>query len=119
MKRFNFVKYQGDYLRGDSKISIQLSGLIRLSSGFCRASNALSYKCVFLYYDSGSNAMGLEFSNSLEKGALKVTQDRNAGSISAKSFFKNYSLNLKNIVGRYGWEKNLIRSMSELYVIEL
>ena len=67
MSEFNFVKFTGYYPRGDTKISINKSGLIRLSSGFCNITAILNHKYVVLYYDNQRRAIALKFTNKKER----------------------------------------------------
>ncbi len=116
---YNFVKYEGNYPRGDNKISIQKSGLVRLSSGFCRTTDAMSYKYAVLFFDSSKRAIAFKFTNERENGALKITKDRNAATVSAKSFINANNLNLRSYFGRYGWVKRNIPEIGEVFIIEL
>ena len=116
---YNFVKYKGKYLRGDNKISIQKSGLVRLSSGFCRITNAMNYKYSVLFFDSSKRAIAFKFTNEREEGALKVTKDRNAATISAKSFMSANHLSSRSYFRRYDWVKQNISEIGEVFIIEL
>lgn len=117
--QYSFIKFAGNYPRGDTKIAINKSGLIRLSSGFCRTTNAARFKYAVLFYDSGNKAIAIKFTNIRETGILSVTKDKAAATLSAKLFMKANNLNLRSYFGRYDWEKLTIPSIGEVFVIEL
>ena len=108
MKTYSFKKFDGVYSRGDTKIGINKSGLIRLSSGFCRSTNVTNFKYCVLFYDSGNEAIAFKFINVRENGILKITRDTTGATVSGKSFFKANRLDLKTYSGRYDWEKQTI-----------
>lgn len=116
---YKFVRFEGNVPRGDRKIAINKSGLIRLSTGFCRATNALSYKYVVLFFDATNRVIALKLTNIKEKGVLRIVRDRTAGTISGKSFFNVNRVNLKNYFGRYEWEKQSIADIGGVYIIDL
>lgn len=116
---WKFVKFEGNVPRGDTKIAINKSGLIRLSAGFCRVTNALDFKYAILFYDAANRAIALKLANTKEEGALRVVRDRVAGTISGKAFFNANKINLKNHFGRYEWEKIDIPNIGNVYIIEL
>jgi hypothetical protein len=117
MKKYNFIKFQGNYYRGDERIGINKSGLIRLSSGFCRTTNAKSFKYVILFYDMSNKAIAFKFTNHPEDGALKVVQDDTAAAVSSKAFMKANKLNLSEWAGRYDWKPLNIKEIGNVYVI--
>ena len=119
MKTYNFVRFDGYFPRGDTKIGINKSGLIRLSSGFCRATNIIKFKYTVLFYEKKNKSIGLKFTNTRERGILSVTKDRTGATLSAKSFMKANNLSLKGIARRYDWEKQVIHDIGELFIIEL
>ncbi len=119
MKTFNFKRFDGRYFRGDTKIGVNKSGLIRLSSGFCRLTNVTKFKYCVLFFDSNNKAMALKFTNVQEDGIFKVTSDTTGATVSAKSFFKANKLDLETFFGRYKWERKTITSIGEVYIIEL
>lgn len=112
--RFNRV-----YTRGDTKIAINKSGLIRLSSGFCRSTKITDLKYVVLFYDSKNKAIAFKFTNLKEDGVLKTTLDRTGATISATAFMKANNLMLRSYFGRYDWKKLVILDIGEVYIIEL
>jgi len=116
---YDFVKFLGNYPRGDNKISIQKSGLIRLSPGFCRETGIKSFRYVILFYDGSNRAIAFKFTNVNQAGALKVTKDRNSATISAKSFIKANNLDLRSFLGRYNWKKQEISGIGEVFIVEL
>lgn len=117
--QYNFVKFAGNYPRGDTKIAINKSGLIRLSAGFCRNTNITSFKYAILFYDNTNKAIAIKFTNARGDGALRVTRDKAAATISAKAFINANNLNLRNYFGRYNWKKQVIPGIGEVYIIEL
>lgn len=119
MVDYQFKKFSGVYPRGDTKIGINKSGLIRLSAGFCRITNIKKFKFTIMYYDGNNNAIALKFTSSREDGRLKVTHDGTGATVSGSSFMKANNLNLKNISGRYGWKKNNQPEIGEVFIIEL
>ncbi|KKQ90079.1 MAG: hypothetical protein UT12_C0002G0010 [Candidatus Curtissbacteria bacterium GW2011_GWC2_38_9] len=119
MKTYSFKKFDGVYSRGDTKIGINKSGLIRLSSGFCRSTNVTNFKYCVLFYDSGNEAIAFKFINVRENGILKITRDTTGATVSGKSFFKANRLDLKTYSGRYDWEKQTIPDIGEVFIIEL
>jgi hypothetical protein len=116
---YHFIKFNGVYPRGDSKIGINKSGLIRLSAGFCHRTNILRYKNVVLYYDKKNTAVALKFTNNKEEGILKVTKDRTGGTVSAISFIKANNLGLKDYSGRFDVKKTKIQGIGEVFIINL
>jgi hypothetical protein len=119
MKNWSFKKFNGVYSRGDTKIGLNKSGLIRLSSGFCRLTNVTNYKFSVLFYDDRNRAIALKFTNEREDGVLKVTRDTTGATISGKSFFNANKLDLEICSGRYDWEKQTIPTIGDAYIIEL
>jgi len=119
MKKFNFVKFNGVYPRGDTKIGINKSGLIRLSAGFCRDTHTLEYNYAVLYYDKKNFTMALKFTKRKEEGILKVTKDGTGATISAVTFMKANNLSLKSYAGRYDWKKIMISEIGEVFIIDL
>ena len=67
MKKYNFIQFDGIIPRGDTKIAINKSGLIRLSSGFCRTTNIKSFNRVALFYDSTNHALAIKFIKPVNK----------------------------------------------------
>lgn len=119
MISYNFIKFNGVYPRGDSKIGFQKSGLIRLSSGFCRVTGIKKFKYTVMYFDSDNRAIALKFTDGREDGRLKVTHDGTGATISATSFLKANNLTLKSTWGRYDWEKINLPEIGEAFVIKL
>lgn len=119
MKKYSFKKFNGIYSRGDTKIGINKSGLIRLSSGFCRVTNATNFKYCVLFYDNSNEAMAFRFLNVREDGVLKITRDTTGATVSARSFFKANKLDLGTYSGRYEWEKLKVTGIGEVFIIEL
>lgn len=119
MAYYQFVKFSGVYPRGDTKIGINKSGLIRLSAGFCRNTNIKKFKFTIMYYDSNNNVIAFKFTSNREDGRLKVTHDGTGATVSGSSFMKTNNLNSKSISGRYGWKKINQPEIGELFIIEL
>lgn len=119
MKQYKFVKFDGIYSRGDAKIGLNKSGLIRLSSGFCRINNILLFKYVVLYYDDLNKAIAFKFTNQREDGVLAVTKDTTGATVSVKSFMNANRLELRSYFGRYDWKKQTINGVGEVFIIEL
>jgi len=119
MKKYTFTKFEGVYQRGDNKIAINRSGLIRLSAGFCRTTNVKDFEYAVLFYDPTNKAIAFKFRNGQEKGALKLTRDKSSLTISGKLFFSTNNLEEKNCLGRYDYEKMLLPKLGEVYIIEL
>lgn len=119
MNSFNFVKFDGYYSRGDNKIGINKSGLVRLSSGFCRDTDIKKFKFVVLYYDKDNNAVAFKFTNIKEDGRLKVTVDGTGATVSASKFLKANNLNLRSYFRRYEWEKKNLPGIGEVFIIRL
>lgn len=118
-KTYQFARFDGIYTRGDTKVGLNRSGLVRLSSGFCRLYNILDFKYVVLYYDISNKAIGLRFTNILEDGRLSVTKDTTGATISAKSFMKANNLELRSYFGRYEAKRKHINDIGEIFIIEL
>lgn len=116
---YKFIKYTGNYTRGDTKIAINKSGLIRLSSGFCRLTNIKRFEYVVLYYDSVEKAIAFKFTNTQEDGAFKVTKDRTGATLSALSFLKTNKILLRSYFGRYEYKKQTVQNIGEVYIIDL
>ena len=119
MKNWKFTKFTGKYTRGDTKIGINKSGLIRLSSGFCRLTASNDYKYCLMFYDKDNKAIALKFVNAREDGVMKVTRDTTGATVSAKTFFKANSLDLGTYSGRYEWDKQLLPTLGYVFIIEL
>jgi hypothetical protein len=119
MSEYSFVKYTGNSPRGDTKIAINKSGLIRLSSGFCRLTNVTDFEYAILFYDPVKKAIAFNFTNTQEDGALKVTKDRTGATLSATSFMKVNKLLLRSYFGRHEWKKLHIQNIGEVYIIDL
>jgi len=120
MKKYDFLKFEKKNTRGDTKIAIHTSGVIRLSSGFCRVTNTTNAKYVIFFYDMTNKAIAFKFVPRQESGALKVTKDRAGAVIWAKSFMQeNGLLKLRSIVGRYDWKKQTIPNIGEVFIIDL
>lgn len=119
MKNYYFVRFDGTYTRGDSKIAINRSGLIRLSPKFCKTANIASFNYIVLFYDDINKLIAFKLTNTKEEGTLKITRDRNAATISAKAFLKANNLLLRSIFRRYDWEKTTIPQIGQVFIIEL
>jgi hypothetical protein len=119
MKKWAFKKFDGTVPRGDTKIGINKSGLIRLSAMFCRITMVTKFKYCLLYYDGGNRAVALKFTNSKEDGAVTVTKDLKSATLSAKSFFSTNKLDLLSIAGRYDWQKVNVPDIGGVFIIEL
>ena len=119
MDTYKFTKFNGVYPRGDTKIGFQKSGLIRLSSGFCRVTDVKKFKYVLIYFDNNNKAIALKFTDNREDGRLKVTHDGTGATISATSFLKANNLFLRNTFKRYDWKKITLPDIGEVYIIEL
>lgn len=119
MKQYQFVKFQGTYYRGDTRIGINKSGLIRLSSGFCRTTNVKNFQYAILFYDKTNKAIAFKFTNKPEDGALKISTDDTAAAVSAKAFMSTNNLNLNEWAGRYDWNILNIKDVGDVYIIEL
>jgi hypothetical protein len=119
VKKYSFVRFDGTYTRGDSKIGLNKSGLIRLSTGFCKLTNAKSFKYAALFYDSNNKAIAIKFLNKMEDAVLKVTQDGTAATLSALRFINSNKISLKESAGRYSWVKQEIEGTGEVYVFEI
>ncbi|OGK64697.1 hypothetical protein A2313_04360 [Candidatus Roizmanbacteria bacterium RIFOXYB2_FULL_41_10] len=117
--KYNFERFTGAPARGDTRISINRSGLIRLSAGFCRVNNILSFKYCILFYDRSNGAIALKFINNKEDGVLKVTKDRKAATLAATSFIKSNKLDLRSNFKRHDWKKLSIPDVGEVFVVEL
>jgi len=117
-KQYKFIKFQGVYHRGDTRIGINKSGLVRLSSGFCRTTNVKYFKYAVLFYDETNKAIAFKFTNTLEDGALRITADDTAAAVSAKAFMSTNNLNLSDWAGRYDWDKLNIKGIGEVYIVE-
>ncbi len=119
MKKYSFTKFEGDYPRGNSTISINRPGLLRLSSSFCKTTNITDFKYVILFFDKLNNAIALHPTNEFEKGASKITKDKKASAVSIKAFIIANNLNLEDYLGKYGWVMQNLPSIGDVYIIEL
>ena len=120
IQKYNFIKFTpGQYHRGDTKIALQATGLLRLSAGFCRTTGATNFRYAILYFDSSKKAIGIKFTNATEVGTLRVTKDKNGASIYAKSFLMANGLDINNHTGRYDWKKEFIPDLGEIYILKL
>lgn len=117
--KYRFTKFNGIYPRGDTKIGLNASGLIRLSSGFCRNTNVTNFKYSILFYDRQNKAMAFKFVIKSEDGVLRITKDGTGATISSLSFFRANNISIKNYSGRYEWKKMFIPDIGEVYIIEL
>ena len=117
--QYNFVRFTGNYPRGDTRIAINKSGLIRLSAGFCRDTNAKNFKYAVLFFDSANKAIAIKFTNVSQDGALRVTKDKAAATLSAKAFMNVNSLMLRSYFRRYDYKKEVISGIGEAYIIHL
>ncbi len=116
---YKFERFTGSVPRGDTKIAINKSGLIRLSSGFCRTNNSFNYEFAILFYDKINKAIAIKFTKNKEPGILKLTKDKNAATISAKSFLNVNSLLIRSNFDRFDWKKQTIPNIGEVFIIEL
>lgn len=119
MSEYKFIKYTGNYSRGDTKIAINKSGLIRLSSGFCRLTNVTRFEHAILFYDPIKKAIAFKFTNTREEGSFKITKDRTGATLSATSFLKTNKLLLRSYFGRYEYKKQTVQNIGEVYIIDL
>lgn len=117
--KYRFRKFEGKYFRGDEMIAINKSGLIRLSSGFCRTTNITRFTYIIMFYDPVNRAIALKFIKDAESGALKVTKDGTGATVAAKSFFLSNKLDLFKLARRYRWKNQIIPDIGEVYIIEL
>lgn len=115
---YNFVKHFNTKDRGTS-ISIAKQGLLRLSAGFMRVANIKDKPFVILYWDKNSMTIALQFVENQKGGALRVTEDTSAATISIKSFMRFSELDLDQYIGKYNWEKTNIDNIGEVYIVKL
>ncbi len=116
---YNFTRFDGRYIRGDTRIGINKSGLIRLSSGFSKSTSVTNFKYCVFFYDNGNKAIALKFTNKREEGIFRVTKDTTGATVSAKSFFIANKLDPKKFFGRYDWKKQAIPDIGEVFIIKL
>jgi hypothetical protein len=119
MKQWSFEKFSGRIPRGDTKIGINRSGLIRLGVMFCKKTGVKKYTYCLQYFDKINNALALKFTNKKEDGIVTVTTDGEAAALSSKSFFKANNLDLDKISGRYEWTKENIPGVGDVFIVEL
>lgn len=114
-------RFDGVYLRGDDRIGINRSGLIRLSSSFCRKTKIKEeFRYVVLFFSPSKRVIALKFTkNGNEKGVMLVVNDGKSATVSGLSFAKTYGLNLDEIAGRYPWEKTNLEGLGDVYMIDL
>lgn len=117
--KYDFIKFEGNYSRGDTKIGLNKSGLMRLSSGFCRVTNVKDFKYAVLFYDKQNNAIAFKPTNNLKDAVFSITKDRTGATISMKSFIIANNIDLGNRSKRYEWKKEVLSAFGEIYIIDL
>lgn len=115
---YNFIKYDGHVPRGDTKVGLNKSGLLRLSTGFCRATNIKFFKYAVLFFDDTNKAIAIKPTNSKKEAIFTITNDGTAATISIKSFLKANSIDFKK-AKRYDWKKQTLSNIGEVYIIDL
>jgi hypothetical protein len=117
--KYTFTKFEGHYSRGDTKIGINKSGLMRLSAGFCKETNIKQFKYAILFYDPYNKAIAFKPTNDKKDAVFKITSDDNAATISVKSFILANNIDLKNRSKRYEWKTQNLPAFGEVYIIDL
>ncbi len=118
--QYDFIKFEGPSPRGDTKIAINKSGLIRLSSSFCREVQIFTFGYAILFYDKKNNAVAFKFTSKREAGAIKITRDKTAATLSVKSFLKEFNLLTRIYFRRYEWEREYFPELGGfVYIIKL
>lgn len=117
--KFNFIKFERDYLKGTTQISITRASALGFSAKFCRLTDILNFNYVTLFYDSAKKAIGILPTNKEEKGSFKITKEKTTASVSITSFLNMYQLNPKTYHGRYDWTTETIPDIGKVYIIVL
>jgi hypothetical protein len=119
MTIYNFKRFTGSYPRGDAKITISGSGIIRFSPRFCQLANLTNFTYAVLFYDAGNRAIAIKFTKKMEEGGMKLTKDAAAMTISAISFMKANALFLRSYFRHYDGNKKVLPNIGEVYIVEL
>lgn len=119
---YKFQKFEGRNVRLEDRITITKSHSIGFPQKFYNDNNIKKHKYVVFYWDMGSQSIGVHFAddeNEKNKFSVIHSKDGYGGSVVARSFFKTYGLDPKEIHGRYDWKKVNIDGVGEMFVIQL
>lgn len=109
-EEYNFVKFEANNSRIETRISLNKSSTIGLPTAFYQAYHLVEYKYAVLYFDSEKWAVAIRFTNSAEAGIFKVIHDKKGrgAKISIRSFLKTYNINPMVHSGKYLWKKAIL-----------
>ncbi|HRY59778.1 MAG TPA: hypothetical protein P5096_00095 [Patescibacteria group bacterium] len=119
---YNFKKFEGRNLRLEDRITITKSNSIGFPQKFYIDNGIKDIKFVVLFWDEGSKAIGIQFTNSeTEKNKFSILHSKQGygGSVVARSFFRSNNIDPKEFHGRYKWEKYDMPEVGEVYVVNL
>lgn len=90
-----FEKYEGQRPRGTKDVvSIRKNGQIAFNSKSVQSFDVRSYSYSFLYYDKDNGIIGIELSNTKERGARKITMLGGTALISGSAFLKHFNISI-------------------------
>lgn len=123
MEQYNFKKFtkKGAKLTNYS-ISLTGSYSFGFNSGFYDREGIRNYKKVVLYYDPIKKAVAFQFTNEEStEGAFTIIHSNvgKTGSVTAKSFIMNNSLNIGEYRGKKIPQKIHQDEIGDLYVIHI
>lgn len=118
---YNFVKFESRNIKTEDRITVTKSQSIGLPTKFFNDNNINDFKYAVLFYDKGSKAIGIHFTNDEnEKNKFSIVKsDKYGGNIVSRSFFKTHNIDTQVYHNRYNWKIIEQEGLGKLYVIEL
>lgn len=125
--QYNFIQHTATGKRFEDRITVTRSRAIGLPTQFFTDNKIGDYKFAVLFYDKGSMAVGISFTNDADtEGKIAISRNNQGygGHILATSFFKANRINVKKFSGRYDYEKKPLRDLGmdkdgEMFIIQL
>ena len=90
-----FEKYEGQRPRGTKDVvSIRKNGQIAFNSKSVQSFEIKTYDYAYLYFDKAKDLIGIQLSNSKDKGARKITMLGGTALISGSAFLKHFNVSV-------------------------
>lgn len=122
LMQYNFQKFEGRNGRLENRITITKSNSIGFPSKFYADNKIKDFKYAVLYWDKENKVIGIRLTNEeseTSKFTIMHSKIGYGGSVVVRSFFRMYGIDPRVYHGRYGWEKNNVDGIGEIFVIKI
>lgn len=116
---YKFTKFERYFTSGDATVSITRASALRFSTKFCKITNIMDFNYVFLFYDASNKVIGIQPTHKKDKNSLKITREGSAAAVSIEGFMKKYALDVKIYHGTYGWTKERVPDIGDMFIVNL